>query len=188
MISIIGIGLRAVLLLAAAVVLGLSVTLAKYQKYGSVPPETGFSIFVGTIGFFASTVGMATMWFDRINGKILIGLDMFVAVLYFAAAISFTVGLRGVSSCTSTHDNAVYSRITNQILSGGCVETDKGLLCLNAFSSDGKDLTPSRCYMAHTDYIFEYAGFLLGFAMAGLSYILYRRGRGGVPIAQPSYI
>lgn len=62
-------------------------TLAREQAIGQVPPETGFGTFVGAAGFFASVFGMAALWFDQINGKILISLDTLVSVFYLAGAI-----------------------------------------------------------------------------------------------------
>ncbi|KAI1420876.1 hypothetical protein F5Y12DRAFT_719095 [Xylaria sp. FL1777] len=187
MLSVIGIGMRAFLLLIAAVVLGLSVTLAKHQVVDQVPAETGFSTFVGASGFLVSAVGMAALWFDRIEGKLLTGLDAIVSVFYLAAAIFLTVALKNVSSCTATDDVSEYNRITNIILSGGCVTVAKGQACLYATGLDGKDLTIGRCQMARADYVFEYVGFIFGFAMIGIGYLLSRRGRGGTPTASRSY-
>ncbi|KAI0452950.1 hypothetical protein F5B21DRAFT_505857 [Xylaria acuta] len=182
MLSIICIGLRAFLLLIAAVVLGLSVTLARHQAIGQVPPQTGFGTFAGAAGFFASVFGMAALWFDHIDGKILMGLDTVVSFLYLAGAVSLTVALQSVSSCTSMSDESQYNRYINKILNGGCIHIEKGPLCPHAVSSDGKDLTPGRCQTVQADYVFEYVGFIFGFAMVFLGYVLNRRGGGGTPV------
>ncbi|KAI0550339.1 hypothetical protein F4679DRAFT_594787 [Xylaria curta] len=179
MLSVIGIALRTVLLLIASVVLGLSVTLARHQVTGEVPPQTAFGTFVGAAGFFASVIGMAALWFDSISGKGLLGLDAVVSIFHLAAAISLTVALRNVSSCTAMDQESQYDRYYNKILNGGCVEIEKSPPFCYALGSDGKDLTPSRCLTAQADYVFEYIGFIFGIAMVCLGYVLCRRGRGG---------
>ncbi|KAI0113619.1 hypothetical protein GGR51DRAFT_568196 [Nemania sp. FL0031] len=181
MFSIIAISVRAFLLFIAAIVIGLSVTLAKQQVIGPVPPETGFGTFVGAAGFFASALGLADLWFDRINGMFLMGLDAFVSVLYLAGAISLTVAMKDVPSCTSASDLATYLRGTNKILSGGCVYDGDDALCPHALSADGKDLTIGRCQMAQVDFVLEYTGFVFGLLMLCVGYLLCRRGRGGTP-------
>ncbi|KAI0868074.1 hypothetical protein GGS24DRAFT_494850 [Hypoxylon argillaceum] len=188
MLSIIGIGLRVFLLFIAAVVLALSVTLAREQAIGQVPPETGFGTFVGAAGFFASVFGMAALWFDQINGKILISLDTLVSVFYLAGAISLTIAMKNVPSCTATDGTSQYYRGINKIISGGCVHSSEGPLCPHVISADGKDLTQGRCQMAQADYVFEYAGFILGLVMVFMGYILHRRGRGGAPPTNRPYI
>ncbi|KAI1295938.1 hypothetical protein F5Y03DRAFT_399106 [Xylaria venustula] len=185
--SIIYLGLRASLLLIAAVVLGLSVSLAQHQVIGQVPAETGFSTFVGAAGFFISAVGMALLWFDRFNESIMIVLDAIMSSFYLAASICLTLAMKNVSSCTSTDPNLEYIRVTNNILSGGCVTNaaNKGPVCSHAFTDDGTDLTPSRCEMARASYVFQYVGFIASFAMVCVGYLMSRRGRGGTPA--PSY-
>ncbi|KAI0965429.1 hypothetical protein F4678DRAFT_485350 [Xylaria arbuscula] len=185
LLSVIYLGLRASLILVAAVVLGLSVSLAKHQVIGQVPAETGFSTFVGASGFFVSAVGMAVLWFDRINESIMIVLDATMSSFYLAAAICLTLAMKNVSSCTSGDMPIQYNRVTNKILSGGCIAVNKGLECMHAVTADGKDLTPSRCEMARTNYVFEYVGFVASVAMVFVGYLLARRGRGGTPT--PSY-
>ncbi|KAJ8114559.1 hypothetical protein ONZ43_g4873 [Nemania bipapillata] len=187
MLSIIGLALRIFLLLISAVVLALSVTLARQQSVGAVPPETGFGTFVGSAGLVASAIGMAGLWFDQINGKILMGLDTLMSLLYLAGASALLVAVKIVSSCTATDDISEVQRVTNKIMNGGCVGSDEGPICPNAFSLDGKDLTKSRCQIAKADYVFEYAGFIFGFAMVAVGFLLHRRGRGGTPTPNRSY-
>ncbi|KAK5634293.1 hypothetical protein RRF57_010007 [Xylaria bambusicola] len=187
MLSAVGLGLRVFLLLVASVVLGLSVSLAKQQVVGSVPTETGFSVFAGAAAFFASSVGMVAMWFDRVDQRIAMILDTLVSTFYLAAAVSLTVALKPVSSCIATDEVTEYSRMTNKITSGGCLTIDGELACLHATGPDGTDLTPARCEMAHAGYIFEYVGFISGIAMVTACYLLSRQGRGGTPTPNRSY-
>ncbi|KAI2631797.1 hypothetical protein GGS21DRAFT_162376 [Xylaria nigripes] len=183
MLSIIGIGLRASLLLIAAVVLGLSASLAKDQAVGSIPAETGISTFSGASAFFASTFGMAALWWDGLSGSILMCLDTVVSILYITSAISLTAAMKDVASCTASDQDTLYNRQTNRILSGGCIYAANGPKCPHAVGSDGADLTVGRCHLAHLDYVFQYGGCALGLAMIGMCYLLNRRGRGGPPIA-----
>ncbi|KAI1123459.1 hypothetical protein F5Y10DRAFT_270029 [Nemania abortiva] len=183
MFSIIGISLRAFLLFVAALVLALSVTLAKQQVIGSVPPETGFGTFVGAAGFLASAFGMVALWFDRIDGKILMGLDTLVSLFYLAGAVSLTVAMKNVPSCTAKDDVSRYERLLNKIISGGCFHSEDTLVCPNAATDDNKDLTAGRCQMAQVVFVLEYTGFIFGLLMFCVGYLLYRRGRGGTPPA-----
>ncbi|KAI0854524.1 hypothetical protein F4860DRAFT_523311 [Xylaria cubensis] len=178
MLSVIGIALRTVLLLITSVVLGLSITLARHQVTGEVPPQTAFGTFAGAAGFFASVIGMVALWFDSINGKGLMGLDAVVSFLHLAAAVSLNVALQTVSSCTAMDPESQYDRYYNKILNGGCDHTKQGSICYGV-DSYGKDLTPGRCETAQADYVFEYIGFIFGVTMVCLGYVLIRRGRGG---------
>ncbi|KAI0205579.1 hypothetical protein F4808DRAFT_238337 [Astrocystis sublimbata] len=163
--SHLGIMVRGCLLITGAIVLGISITLAKHQAVGRVPPETGFSAFAGAIGIVASIVGMVALWCERLEGGILRFVDTFVALSYLAGAISLNVALRGIRHCNATDMESKDARYTNSILNGGCVDVDKGTLCY-AVSADGKrDLTPDRCVSATADYIFQYAGFVIAIVM-----------------------
>ncbi|KAI1346389.1 hypothetical protein F5Y01DRAFT_321796 [Xylaria sp. FL0043] len=185
--SLIAIGLRVVLLLVASVVLGLSASMAQYQAVGIVPVETGFGVFAGAFGLFVSTVGLIALWYDRIDPRIIMYLDICTAFINLLAALALTFALPTVSSCKATDPASEYKRVTNDILSGGCVGSGKDLVCLHAHGPDGKDLTPARCMIARTDYVFLYAGFVFASAMLSLGYILLRQGRGGTPPPTGAY-
>ncbi|KAI0423986.1 hypothetical protein F5Y09DRAFT_354111 [Xylaria sp. FL1042] len=187
MLSVVAICMRAILLLISAVILGLSVSMAKYQATGPVPASTSFSIFSGAAGFFASTVGMAALWYDRIHIKILFGLDTIMSFFFLAAAITITLALKTIQSCTSRAEDAEYNRSTNEILSGGCIVIDNEPVCLHCHTLDGTDLTPGRCNMARADSAFQYVGSILAVAMMVIAYLLSRRGRGGTPTPTRSY-
>ncbi|KAI0809611.1 hypothetical protein GGR55DRAFT_679446 [Xylaria sp. FL0064] len=187
MLSLIAIGLRVILLLIASVVLGLSTSMVQYQAVGSVPVETGFGVFAGAFGFSASTVGLIALWYDRISPRIMMCLDICTAFMNLVAALALTFALPTVSSCTATDPASEYKRVTNDILSGGCVGAGKDLVCLHAHGPDGKDLTPARCMIARTGYVFLYAGFIFASAMLSVGYILLRQGRGGTPPPTGAY-
>ncbi|KAI0403443.1 hypothetical protein F4802DRAFT_289422 [Xylaria palmicola] len=185
MLSIVGFGicLRIALLVVAALVLGLSVTLASHQVVGVVPSPTGYGTFLGAVGFFASVFGLAGLWLDNIDEKILMTLDTVVSLLYLGGATFLTTAMSGVSSCTATDSTSIYNRVTSDILSGGCDITEGGMLCLHAVSPDGRDLTPARCLTALADITFEYVGFVFAMIMVCLGHVLSRRGGGGPPTA-----
>ncbi|GAW15930.1 hypothetical protein ANO14919_053520 [Xylariales sp. No.14919] len=183
MFSVFGIILRGCLLLTASVVLGVSVSLAKQQGDGPVPPQTGLGAFVGTAGLIVAVLGMAALWINRLNRKSLVYLDALMSAFYLAAAISLTLAMKGVSSCTATDQASRYSRFTNMILNGGCVHPGKDTICPYVTSASGEDLTTARCQMAEADYTFEYGGFVFSLIMVVVGFILHRRGRGGPPNA-----
>ncbi|KAI1275944.1 hypothetical protein F5Y07DRAFT_408962 [Xylaria sp. FL0933] len=185
--SLIAIGLRVVILLVASVVLGLSASMAQYQAVDIVPVETGFAASVGAFGLFVSIVGLIALWYDRIDPRVMMYLDLCTAFLNLLAALGLTFALQTVSSCTATDPASEYKRVTNDILSGGCVGAGKDLVCSHAHGPDGKDLTPARCMIARTDYVFLYVGFIFASAMLSLGYILLRQGRGGTPPPTGAY-
>ncbi|KAF3059248.1 putative acid phosphatase protein [Daldinia childiae] len=80
-------GVRGFLLLFGAVVLGLSVTLAKQQVEGSPPAETSFGSFCGAFGILVSLIGIAALFIDKIPSIVSMGADGVATALYLAGAI-----------------------------------------------------------------------------------------------------
>jgi len=74
-------------LLLGAVVLGLSVTLAKHQLYGSVPSETGFSSFAGAFGIIASALGLAAIYLESFPLVVSLVADGLSAAFYVAGGV-----------------------------------------------------------------------------------------------------
>lgn len=74
-------------LISGAVVFGLSFSLSKRQQQGSVPPETGFSVFASTFGVSASLVGLASLWIESIRQGTILALGGVVTAAYLAAAV-----------------------------------------------------------------------------------------------------
>ncbi|KAI0129115.1 marvel domain-containing protein [Xylariales sp. AK1849] len=177
MLSVIAIAVRAFLLLFGAVVLGLSITLAKQQVVGSPPSETSFSSFVGAFGIVVSAIGLLSLWLSKISPMITIVIDALASVFYLAGGIALTVALKGVSSCTSNDDYAVLTRFENKLLNGGCVTDNDGKVvgCF-AGDDDRASLTIGRCQRVQADYVFEYLGFIFGIAIIALGWMVHKRG------------
>ncbi|KAI5926506.1 hypothetical protein F4810DRAFT_654692 [Camillea tinctor] len=181
MLKIAALALRGFLLAFGAVVLGLSVSLAKHQAIGSPPSETSFSSFCGAFGIIVTVIGILAFFFDKIPYTIVLGADALASVFYLAAAIALTVALRPVSSCTSSDLIQRAYRYNNKLLNGGCLHRN-GLVCPNAGSGGGNSYdsyTSGRCQMTQADYVFEYLGFLFGAAMVIVGFLAYRRNGGG---------
>ncbi|KAI8966261.1 marvel domain-containing protein [Daldinia sp. FL1419] len=173
MLKIAVLGVRGFLLLFGAVVLGLSVTLAKQQNQGSPPAETSFGSFCGAFGILVSLIGAAALFFDKIPSIVSLGADGLATALYLAGAISLTVALKSVTSCTSDDDFIKYERANNKLLDGGCpVDTD--VFCRDMPKPD--DLK-GRCQRVQADYVFEYLAFVFGVAIIALTFFL-NRGKG----------
>lgn len=80
-------GLRNPQLIAAAVVLGLSVTLAKHQVVEGPPAETSFASFTGGFGVFAAAVGIAAIFLEAIPSLVPLALDGLSALFFLAGGI-----------------------------------------------------------------------------------------------------
>lgn len=68
-------------------VLGLSVTLAKHQRVGSVPAETGFGSFAGAFGIIVAAVGIAAVFVERIPGVVTLVADALAGLCFLAGGI-----------------------------------------------------------------------------------------------------
>ncbi|KAI4596706.1 hypothetical protein KJ359_005048 [Pestalotiopsis sp. 9143b] len=180
MLTIAAIASRVVALLFGAVVLGLSVTLAKQQREGSPPSETSFGSFTGAFGIIASGIGLASIWISMISPITTLVLDALASIFYLAGGIALVLAMKSVKSCTATDNASDAARFNNKILNGGCVTDDNGnpwCYVGRAENSDGvhPDLI-GRCQRAQADYVFEFLGFVVGLGLVALSFLAYRRG------------
>ncbi|KAI5855085.1 membrane-associating domain-containing protein [Durotheca rogersii] len=175
MLKIAALAVRAFLLLFGAVVLGLSVTLAKQQVVGAPPSETSFGSFCGAFGILVSLVGLAGLFIDKIPATVVLGADGLASALYLAGGIALTIALRPVSSCTSWDAWPRYERATNKLLTGGCQDVAGDLVCPGIGTEND---VMSRCQRVQADYVFEYLAFVFGIAIVGLSFALRKRGGG----------
>lgn len=176
MLSYIAIGVRAILLLFGIVVLGISVTLAKQQVIGAVPPETGFGSFAGAFGLITCAVGLGSLWIDKIPTILVVGADALASIFYLAGGIALTVALQSVSSCTSTDDTITYDRLTNKLLSGGCINKDGRLFCASMDNENEKGI--GRCQSVQADYVFQFLGFIFGVGAIAIGWMIKKRGGG----------
>lgn len=78
---------RGLQLIMAVIVLGLSITAAKWQGAGSVPATTAFAAFVGAFGVLVAIIGFVAARIDSIPNLIMAGLDGLTSVLMLAGGI-----------------------------------------------------------------------------------------------------
>ncbi len=74
-------------LLCGAVVLGLSVTLAKQQVHGSPPTPTSFGSFAGAFGIIAAAVGIVGLVVEAVPVLVVLVVDALAAIFYLAGGI-----------------------------------------------------------------------------------------------------
>ncbi|ORY68382.1 marvel domain-containing protein [Pseudomassariella vexata] len=178
MISVAAMGVRGFLLLFSAVVLALSVSVAKEQRFEAVPTQTSFSSFVGAFGLVVSAIGLLALWLNRIPALFVMGADVVTSIFFLAAGIALTLGLKSVSNCTDTSDQALLNKYDNRLVNGGCISRHGDTFCNVAKNEDDTkfSLAVSRCQRLQADYVFEYLGFILGIVMIGLGWMLHKRG------------
>ena len=87
MIQIFNLIVRALQILFAIVVLGLSASAIDWQHYGSAPASSGYAAFAGAFGLIAALVGLAAVWITAISGMIMIAIDALSGLLLLAGAI-----------------------------------------------------------------------------------------------------
>ncbi|TGJ87360.1 hypothetical protein E0Z10_g1336 [Xylaria hypoxylon] len=168
--------LRGFLVIFGAIVLGLSVTLAKQQVVGSPPAETSFFSFAGAFGLIASAIAILAIFIEKIPRVGVIAADALASVFYLAGAIALTVALKPASSCTSSSDLARYNRYHNKLLNGGCHNVKGGIFCPNAGTDGGDNYTSGRCQEVQADYVFGYVAFVFGVASVVVMLLAQRRG------------
>ncbi|KAK8031782.1 hypothetical protein PG990_001516 [Apiospora arundinis] len=178
MLSIIAMAVRGVLLLSAAVVLGLSVTNAKHQVIGNPPAETSFGSFAGAFGVLVSLVGLAALFIDKIPGFFVMAADALASIFFLAGGIALTLALKSVGSCTDNADIYQFYRFRNKLLNGGCQDIGNGKSVCGGGEITNNDLV-ARCQRAQADYVFEYIGFIFGIAIIALGWVLHKRGGNG---------
>jgi hypothetical protein len=68
-------------------VLGLSISLARQQKYGKVPSQTSYAAFTGALGIIASVIGIASLFVDKLRGVFTWVLDGVTSIALLAAGV-----------------------------------------------------------------------------------------------------
>ncbi|KAI0554907.1 marvel domain-containing protein [Xylaria curta] len=180
MLNIAAFALRGFLVVLSAIVLALSVVLAKQQVIGSPPPETSFFSFAGAFGLIVSAIAVLAIFVNKIPRLGVVVADVLASVFYLAGAIALTVALKSVSSCTSSSEIARNERYHNKLLNGGCRNVQGGIYCPNAGSNDDAkhidSYTSGRCQQVQADYVFGYIAFVFGVASALITLLTYKRG------------
>ena len=78
---------RALQLIFAAIVLGLSIRAAKWQMFDSVPATTAYAAFAGGFALLVSLIGFASIWISAIPALIMSMADGLASVLLLAGGI-----------------------------------------------------------------------------------------------------
>ncbi|PSR77218.1 membrane-associating domain-domain-containing protein [Coniella lustricola] len=184
MLSIVSIIFRALQMLFAIVVVGLSATFMKDQHVGSVPVTTRYSVFVGAFGMIIGSLGLVALWLDGIPSIIPMAADAIAALLFLAGGIAWAVGMKG-QSCTEASLKKLYD---NALLNQGCNSNlspnNYGPYCYIAGdqSEEGWPLTnlwPSPmkgvCQKAFSNESFLFLGFGAAVILVGLGFLMMKR-------------
>ncbi|KAI1108946.1 marvel domain-containing protein [Nemania sp. NC0429] len=170
--KIVGFALRGFLVVFGAIVLALSVTLAKQQERGNPPAETSFFAFAGAFGIIASAIAILAILIEKIPRVGVIAADTLASIFYLAGAIALTIALKPVSSCTSSSSIAQFERFDNKLLNGGCEGSGEEKTC---FAGPNAEYTSSRCQKVQADYVFGYIAFVFGVASIVITILNNRR-------------
>ncbi|KAI1175004.1 hypothetical protein F4777DRAFT_350740 [Nemania sp. FL0916] len=154
-----------------AAVFGLSVQLWPEYKCDQIPTPLGVSVFAGCAAMTNSFFGLANTCVDFLDLRVLMIFETLVSIFYLGTGVYLCVNLPHIASCTTTDETARYSRITNNITNGGCSYGGVTPIYPQATEFSSEDLTIKRCQIAQADYIFEFAGFLLGLWMVWLVHL-----------------
>lgn len=174
--------LRAFQIVFAAVVLGLSVSVAKgqapkgnfYEYDSNVPATTAYSSFVGGFGMFVAIVGIASLFVEFLQGIIMLVLDGLASLIFLAGGLAVAIGLRGVSCGNLKQEE------DNDLINGG-KWTRKGED--NAPWGDGivdqrgPGWMKGRCQMLEADSAFMFLGFIVSLGL--IAYAFFRGNRLG---------
>jgi hypothetical protein len=85
--KIINIGLRFAQAVFGSVVLALSITLIKGQRYGMSPAATNYSSFVGAFTLLGAIIGLASTWIEFLQSFIGIGIDALILLFNLAGGV-----------------------------------------------------------------------------------------------------
>lgn len=163
------------MIIAAAVVLGLSVTLAKHQVVEGPPAETSFASFTGGFGVFAAAIGIAAIFLEAIPSLVPLALDGLSALFFLAGGIALTMAMKDVS-CTAAGQEQDNQRYLNKILNGGCYRLGdcavrEGMRNTEELISELK----GRCVRAQADFSFQYIAFVAALACLVMTFLSLRR-------------
>ncbi|KAF2093659.1 hypothetical protein NA57DRAFT_81159 [Rhizodiscina lignyota] len=149
--------LRFVQIVFAAVVLGLSVSLAKGQAPGfSVPATTAYSSFTGGFGMVVALIGLISIFVEFLQGIVMLVLDALASLIFLAGGIAVAIGLRGVS-CGNVDE-----MFKNSLLNGGCTKAHGETECYyGQIPVDRTDQLTGRCRKDEADSAFMFLGFII---------------------------
>lgn len=170
-------------LLFSIVVLGLSISLAKGQGFGKVPPETGYAAFTGGLGIVAGLLGIISLFVENLDGVITWLVDGVASVALLAGGI---VRFPFTNICSSTYTPQIYAvglkhtncnnwltLAANKLLSGGCYNDNDGdKMC---WWAGNKSELHDRCVSAQADTAFMLLGFIACLGALIASFMTGRR-------------
>ncbi|EHA55262.1 hypothetical protein MGG_08113 [Pyricularia oryzae 70-15] len=175
--SIIGLGLKGFLLIASAVVLGLSVTLENHQKYGSPPAETSFASFTGGFGIVVAAIGVASMFIDAIPTLVPLVVEGLAALFFLAGGIALAIAMKGVSCDGDLGSEAYGVRFFNKILNGGCPTVNRCYVSDKIIFSpeEGNDSLKARCVRTQADFAFQFIAMFAALGALAMTFFTARR-------------
>jgi hypothetical protein len=91
--NILTLAFRVAQLLFSATVLGLSISLVQGNILGSPPSALTFSAFVGGVSIVGALSGLATLWVQRLQGRIGLIVDAAIAAFNIAGGVVSTLTL-----------------------------------------------------------------------------------------------
>jgi len=180
-------GLRFFQLLFGAVILGLSITLAKGQTSAAkVPATTGFGSFCGVFAMITAIVGSAAVFVSAIPEIITWAVDGLASLLLIAGGIAFAVGLKGVK-CNDYNIPMAFNDLINCGFVGKkdpkCTLYTCGASCKAGTNEKIQgDYMMGRCRTATADEVFLFLTFLVTAAALGFSFVMRGKGRGGYAV------
>ncbi|KAL4874419.1 marvel domain-containing protein [Aspergillus karnatakaensis] len=159
--------LRGFQIISAAIVLGISISLARGQftDFSPVPAATGYAAFCGGLGILVALIGVASLFVIYLDGIITWTLDGLSALTMVASGIAYAVLLRD-TSC----DNGP-SALTNDLTSGGCKSLGDTTFCWLS-----EDKAKSRCVAAKAGNALMFLSFFTCVAVVGYGFYLRRWG------------
>jgi len=143
--------LRVAQLLFAAVVIALSAVLINGYGPGHNPSIIDYGAFCGGAGLIIAVVGIAAIFFDALQGIIVLALDAFAAFFLLAGGLAFAVTIK-VGSCADQSDDGYLARHLGTFApSLNKYDNDNNA---NQEATDLTNDTISRCRMIQADTAF----------------------------------
>ncbi|KAL4914617.1 marvel domain-containing protein [Aspergillus aurantiobrunneus] len=166
--------LRAFQAMFAAIVLGISVHLARGQntRVEAVPTATGYAAFCGGFGVLVALIGITSISVTALERMITVALDALSALTMLASGIAYAVLIRNVS-CSDVDDI-----MRSSLLTSDCGDVGDWRICLTT-----EDKLKSRCVSSKADSAFMFISFVTCLGVVG--YSLFMRGRRSGNVSYP---
>jgi len=167
--------LRAVQIICAAVILGLSATVIKGQVLGS-NPTINYAAVTGGFSMLGAIFGFTALFVESLPGLVTLAIDALASLLLLAGGIAITVKLRGIN-CSSSSDVNWAKMFNNDMLNGGCIKVQGKKRCTFG-GDDGLEKLMGRCKEVQADSIFQFFSFLICVACVVVAFLAMKRGTG----------